>query len=271
MTCQNNECHIRQGWIRSRVLNLPGFYLEAEWYCREDCLSQAIVERLKKRKKEPGKSLPSVLRLKLGHILLENGTISRAQLDAAIETQRKQQPCERLGTILKTLEFVKERDVTLALSRQYGLPLVNLKNRTISDAVIRMVPAEIVRKSTFVPLEYDSFNNVLVLVTHNPADIATIIELRSILKCEVTIYLGDESAVGDYRESFCRRASAQAGSDDELMTAEVAEDLKGLANFIVGRAKVLNASALNVMYFNRLIWTRFTINRQNHDMIVNAA
>ena len=112
MNCQNNECDIQQGWIRARVLSRPGFYLESEWYCGEACLQQAIVERLKKRKQAREKSFQSLLRLKLGHILLENGTITRTQLDQAIETQKKQ-PTEKLGSILKTLEFVKERDVTL--------------------------------------------------------------------------------------------------------------------------------------------------------------
>ncbi len=209
MNCQNNECDIQQGWIRSRVLSRPGFYLESEWYCGEACLQQAIVERLKKRKQAREKSFQALLRLKLGHILLENGAITRAQLDKAIETQQKQQPSEKLGSILKTLEFVKERDVTLALSRQYGLPLVNLKNQKISDVVIKMVPLEIVRESTFFPLEYDSFNNALVLVTYDPADISNMINLRSILKCEVTIYLGDESVVRELKESFCRRAADQ--------------------------------------------------------------
>ena len=270
MNCQNNECDTQQGWIRSRVLSRPGFYLESEWYCGEACLQEAIVERLKRRKQAREKSFQALLRLKLGHILLENGAITRTQLDKAIETQQKQQPPEKLGSILKMLEFVKERDVTLALSRQYGLPLVNLKNQKISDAVIKMVPLEIVRESTFFPLEYDSFNNALVLVTYDPADISNIINLRSILKCEVTIYLGDESVVRELKESFCRRAAGQVSSE-ELMAAEIAEDLSGLASFIVSRAKALNATTLNVKYFNQLIWARFTINRQMHDMIVNAA
>lgn len=269
MNCQNNECNTQQGWIRARVLSRPGFYLESEWYCGEACLQQAIVERLKKRKQAREKSFQSLLRLKLGHILLENGTITRGQLDQAIEMQKKQ-PSEKLGSILKTLEFVKERDVTLALSRQYGLPLVNLKNQKISDVVIKMVPVEIVRESTFFPLEYDSFNNALVLVTYDPADISSMINLRSILKCEVTIYLGDESAVRELRESFCKRAVEEVRRE-ELQAAEIAEDLPGLATFIVTRAKTLNATTLNVKYFNRLIWARFTINRQKHDMIVNAA
>lgn len=270
MNCQNNECDTQQGWIRSRVLSRPGYYLESEWYCSESCLRQAIVERLKKRTQAREKSFQALLRLKLGHILLENGAISRTQLDKAIETQQKQQPYERLGSILQALNFVKERDVTLALSRQYGLPMVNLKNQKISDAVIKMVPLEIVRESTFFPLEYDSFNNALVLVTYDPADITNMINLRSILKCEVTIYLGDESAVQELKESFCRRAADQVRSE-ELMAAEIAEDLPGLASFIVSRAKSLNATTLNVKHFNQLIWTRFTINRQQHDMIVNAA
>jgi hypothetical protein len=270
MNCQNNECGAVQGWLRARVLNRPGFHLESEWYCGEACLRQAIVERLKKHKQSREKSFQALLRLKLGHILLENGAITRAQLDKAIEAQQKQQPFEKLGTILKMLEFVKERDVTLALSRQFGLPLVNLKNQKISEAVIKMVPVEIVRESTFFPLEYDRINNALVLVTYDPADITNMINLRSILKCEVTIYLGDESAVRELKEQFCKRATDLVRSGG-VPAMQVAGDLSGLANVIVERAKTLSATTLNVKYFNQQIWARFTIDRQEHDMIVYAA
>lgn len=270
MNCQNDECGTEQGWTRSPVHSQLGFYLESEWYCGEACLRQAIVARLKRCKQVHEKSFHSLLRLKLGHILVEQGAITRARLNKAIEAQQNELPSERLGSILKRLELVREPDVTQALSRQFGLPRVNLKNQKINDTVVKMVPLEMVRESTFFPLEYDSFNNVLVLVTYDPTDITNIINLRSILKCELTIYLGDESAVKELKESFCRRAVDQLNSR-ELLASKIVEDLPGLADVIVGRAKTLNATTLEVNYFNQLIWTRFSMNCRKHDLIVNAA
>jgi hypothetical protein len=233
-------------------------------------LHGAITQRLQRRKQQSReRSFQSLLRLKLGHILLESGAVTREQLDQAIDFQQ-QHPKERLGAILQRLQFVKERDLTIALSRQYGLPVVNLKNQRISESVLTMVPMEIVRESKFFPLEFDSVNNSLVLVTHDPSDIASMINLRSILKCEVTIYLGDESAVREMKDKFCELTARQSASE-ELQAAELAEDLPELATFLVGRAKVLNATSLNLKHFNELIWTRFTVNREPHDLIVNAA
>lgn len=270
MSCQNKDCNAQPNWIRARFLKQPGYYLESEWYCGEACLCKGVVQRLQRRKQPAReKSFQSLLRLKLGHILLESGTITREQLERAIEVQQEQ-PQERLGTILKSLEFAKERDITMALSRQYGLPVVNLKNQRISPSVLGMVPLEIVQDSRFFPLDHDSANNSLVLVTHDPGDVTNMINLRSILKSEVTIYLADESVVLEMKNEFCKLAAQQKTGEAKPGT-HLAEDPTELASFIVNRVKSLNATALNVKYFNELIWARFTVDRKPHDLVVTAA
>lgn len=269
MICQLEGCNTQPNWIRTRVLKQPGYYLESAWYCGDTCLRMGIVERLEDRKRPREKGFQSMLRLKLGHVLVESGVLSHEQVQKAMAEQQKK-PSERLGFHLVAMGFVKERDITLALSRQFGLPVVNLKNQMMNENILRMVPLEIVREFNFFPLEYDSTTNTLVLVTHDPADVSNIINLRSILKCEVTIYLSDYSIVCGMIEEFCTLA-AREKRREEVSVDEVAEDLPGVAEFIVKRAKGLNADSLDVKYFNRLIWTRFFVNRKPHDVIVNAA
>ena len=269
MICQNEGCNTQPSWLRTRLLQQPGYYLESGWYCGDTCLRKGIVERLGDRKRPREKAFQSMLRLKLGHVLIESGALTHEQLQKAMAEQQKK-PSERLGFHLVAMGFVRERDITLALSRQFGLPVVNLKNQMMNENVLRMVPLEIVRESKFFPLEYDSANNTLVLVTHDPADVSNMINLRSILNCDVTIYLSDYSTVCGMIEEFCNLAAGEKQSE-EVAVDEVAEDLPGLAEFIVKRARVLNANSLNVKYFNRLIWTRFVVNRKPYDVIVNAA
>jgi type IV pilus assembly protein PilB len=252
------------------VLKQPGYFLESEWYCGESCLREAVMQRLQRRK-QPNreKQLQSLLRLKLGHILLESGVISREQLEKALEYQQEH-PTLRLGSIVKILEYAAEREVTMALSRQFGLPVVKVNSQKISETVLKMVPVEIVQSSHFVPLEFDTRENALTLVTYDPADLANMINLRSILRCEVNIYLGDESMVLDLKDQFCRKAM-ESKRDEDPPPSDLGNDLPALANFIVERAKRLCASSMSVRHFDQFIWTRFDVERRSHDVVVQAA
>jgi len=270
MKCHTEGCNVQPSWFRTRLMKQSGYVIESQWHCSDACLRKAILARLKQRRQSRDMALQGLLRLKLGHILLDQGVISREQLETAIATQREERSGERLGSILKTLEFVKERDVTTALSRQYGLPVVNLTNQRISQAVVKMVPPEIVRQSKFFPLEYDNYNNSLVVVTCDPGDVSQMINLRSILECDVTLYLSDESIVRGLQDEFCRLASEEKVSEEALVT-KVADDLSEMADFIVRKAKALGATSLSMRYFNDLLWARFTAKRKKHDVILNAA
>jgi hypothetical protein len=222
---------------------------------------------LDKHSQPKERSFQNLLRLKLGHILMENGVITKEQLDRAIAEQQRDQD-GKLGQYLIALEFVKERDITMALSRQFSLPVITLKSQKINPAVLDMVPVEIVRDSRFFPLEYDTLNNRLVLVTCDPSDISTMINLRSMINCEVAIYLSDESVVLEMIDQYCALATNRGKF--ELRSSQ-SHDPGELASLIVSRAQQINARSLRVRLFNQLVWTRFVVEREQHDLVLSAA
>ena len=86
--------------------------------------------------------------VRLGEILVKESLITQDQLQKALEFQRANGG--KLGTCLTKLGFITDDDITGVLSRQYGVPSINVKFMTgfnvepvvaseaaISDAISR--------------------------------------------------------------------------------------------------------------------------------------
>ncbi|MCP9494582.1 MAG: type IV-A pilus assembly ATPase PilB [Pyrinomonadaceae bacterium MAG19_C2-C3] len=87
---------------------------------------------------------------KLGEILVRENLLSAGQLRDALNYQRENGG--RLGFNLIKLGFVSDEMITAVLSRQYGVPSVNLDLFDIDDAVIRLIPREVADKYSVLPL-----------------------------------------------------------------------------------------------------------------------
>ena len=75
-----------------------------------------------------------------GEILVQKGLISPEQLAGALGEQEVTK--EFLGVILLRKKWVKEKDLMLALSEHFNMPLVDLKNQYIDwDAVKHFSPS----------------------------------------------------------------------------------------------------------------------------------
>src|SRR5438067_13416416 len=87
---------------------------------------------------------------KLGEILVRENLLTPEQLREALDYQRSHGG--RLGFNLVKLGLVSDDMVTAVLSRQYGVPSVNLDMFDIDPAVIRLIPREVAEKYSVLPL-----------------------------------------------------------------------------------------------------------------------
>src|SRR5437762_9431103 len=87
---------------------------------------------------------------KLGEILVRENLISPQHLRQALDYQREHGG--RLGYNLVKLGFVSDDTITAVLSRQYGIPSVNLELFNIDDSVLRLIPQEVAQKYSVLPL-----------------------------------------------------------------------------------------------------------------------
>src|SRR6185503_20083464 len=87
---------------------------------------------------------------KLGEILVRENLISPQHLRQALDYQREHGG--RLGYNLVKLGLVSDDTITAILSRQYGIPSVNLELFNIDDSVLRLIPQEVAQKHSVLPL-----------------------------------------------------------------------------------------------------------------------
>ena len=88
--------------------------------------------------------------VRIGELLLKEKRITPEQLQEALAYQKANGG--KLGLNLVKLGFVKDEDITALLSKQYGVPSINLPQFEIDPAVIKLIPAETSQKYQIIPL-----------------------------------------------------------------------------------------------------------------------
>jgi hypothetical protein len=164
-------------------------------FCSENCLLSHIETELTDRwcRLQHGKSHP-MRRPRLGTILLQTSFITPDQLDAAIEMQRTNHE-GKLGEWLLRLGFVEERQITMALSKQYGLPVIHLDKSDARTDAVKMVPGKVAKCSNLVPLGFDEEKKVLCIAVCAPVDFNSQEAIRRMLGHSLVTYIGDQSAI----------------------------------------------------------------------------
>ncbi|MGQ9897441.1 MAG: type IV-A pilus assembly ATPase PilB [Acidobacteriota bacterium] len=111
---------------------------------------------------------------KLGEILLKEGLITPQQLKEALDYQRAQGG--RLGSIFVSLGIVQDEAITAVLSRQYGVPAVNLDLFDVDPNAVRLLPEETARKYMVMPLARNGSTMTLAMV--DPANVFAIDDIK---------------------------------------------------------------------------------------------
>src|SRR6059036_2562759 len=88
--------------------------------------------------------------VRIGELLLKEKRITAEQLQQALNHQKANGG--KLGYNLVKMGFVKDEEITALLSKQYGVPSINLAQFEIDPAVIKLIPADTAQKYQIVPL-----------------------------------------------------------------------------------------------------------------------
>ena len=99
---------------------------------------------------------------KLGEILVRENLISPQHLREALDYQREHGG--RLGFNLAKLGLVSDDMITAVLSRQYGIPSVNLELFQIDAQVLHLIPQEVAQKYSVLPLSRVGASLTLAMV-----------------------------------------------------------------------------------------------------------
>ena len=79
------------------------------------------------------------------------------------------------------------------LSKQYGVPFVNLDDYEITAAVLARVPPELAERHRLLPLNIDEESPTLVVAMANPGDADAIDEIQLRTGFTVDVVVADET------------------------------------------------------------------------------
>ncbi|HMK55631.1 MAG TPA: type IV-A pilus assembly ATPase PilB [Dissulfurispiraceae bacterium] len=145
----------------------------------------------------------------LGDLLLQSKLITEEQLLEALGVQKRDR--QKLSTVLLKLKFISEESLTMILSKQYGVPPVNVAATTIDKTALKLVPYETAKKCQLIPLSYAA--GELKVAVADPSNNFAIDHIRFLTGMKLRLYVASESAIMNAIES-------QYSSKDKIDTTK---------------------------------------------------
>jgi len=128
---------------------------------------------------------------RLGELLVKANLISTEQLAQALEYQKKSGG--RLGSCLITLGLASDEGITNFLSRQYGVPSINLELFEVDSAVVKLVPEETARRYEIVPLS--RLGSSLTIAMADPTNVFAMDDIKFMTGFNVEPVVATESSI----------------------------------------------------------------------------
>jgi len=216
---------------------------------------------------------------RLGDLLVKEKIITPEQLEQATKAQ-KEQNC-RLGSALVKLGFLTDEDVTNFLSRQYGVPAINLSYFEIDPAVVKLIPFETAKRYQILPLSRVGASLTIAMV--DPTNVFAMDDIKfmtgfniePVVASESSIQTGIDKAYGATKEedleAVMQTMSELNESDVELQAEEQQMELSELekaadeapvvklVNIVLGDAVKRGASDIHIEPYEKEFRVRFRI------------
>ena len=128
---------------------------------------------------------------KLGQLLISAQLITEAQLKEAVSLQRREGG--RLGANLVRLGFLSEEKLVGFLSRQWGVPAINLSDYKIDPSVLKLIPVDIAKKYFIIPVA--RVGATLTIAMADPSNVFVIDDVKFMTGYNVEVVVSGESSI----------------------------------------------------------------------------
>src|SRR3954467_8978106 len=184
---------------------------------------------------------------KLGEILVRENLISPQHLRQALDYQREHGG--RLGFNLVKLGLVSDDTITAVLSRQYGIPSVNLELFDIDEGVLRLIPIEVAQKYSVLPLSRVGATLTLAMV--DPTNVFAMDDIKFMTGLNIEPVVVSEASVLDAIAKYYESSKAiELASIEEFAIEAVAyrgytSNGNGNGNGALSNSELLTLDNLN--------------------------
>src|SRR5262252_7003434 len=130
---------------------------------------------------------------RLGDLLVKEKVITPEQLEQATKLQKESHV--RLASALVKLGFLSDEDVTNFLSRQYGVPAINLSYFEIDPAVVKLIPYETAKRYQILPLSRVGASLTIAMV--DPTNVFAMDDIKFMTGFNIEPVVASESSILD--------------------------------------------------------------------------
>src|SRR5213082_2941220 len=155
---------------------------------------------------------------RLGDLLVKEKVITQEQLTQATKVQ-KETNC-RLGSALVKLGFLTDEDVTNFLSRQYGVPAINLSYFEIDPTVVKLIPFETAKRYQILPLSRVGASLTIAMV--DPTNVFAMDDIKFMTGFNIEPVVASEAAIMEGIDKAYNTAAPE--EDLEKVMASMSED-----------------------------------------------
>jgi len=158
-------------------------------------------------------------RIRLGDLLVAQQLISQDQLEQALAAQK--QSGLKLGRQLIALEFVEENTLLDLLSKQLGIPFVELKHFQFNRELVQTLPEAVARRYRVIILSEEG--DTVVLGMADPTDIFGLDDVKNVIQRPIKTAVVRESELLDILDIAYSRSEEIANLAEQL-DEELSED-----------------------------------------------
>jgi type IV pilus assembly protein PilB len=136
--------------------------------------------------------------VKLGELLLKESMVTPQQLQEALTHQRSNGG--KLGKAFVSLGYVRDEEITSLLSRQYGVPSINLDHFEVDPTIIKIIPAETARKYQILPLSRSGAT--LTIAMADPTNVFAMDDIKFMTGYNVEPVVASEASLEEAIEKY---------------------------------------------------------------------
>jgi type IV pilus assembly protein PilB len=120
----------------------------------------------------------------------------------------------KLGAILVKQGVLSDLDLTSFLSRQYGVPTINLAEYEIDPAVVKIIPPEVVQKYGLVPV--NRAGSTLIVAVSDPSNLFAIEDIKFMTSYNVEMVVASEGDIKGAIDKYYDQSASLADVMDNL-------------------------------------------------------
>ncbi len=151
---------------------------------------------------------------RLGDVLVKSGRLSAEQLQQGLALQKEKGG--RIGSALVKIGVITEKELVEFLSQHFGVPAIDLARVEIDEGVIKIIPADVARKYTILPVAKVGAKITLAMI--DPTNVFAMDDIKFMTGYNVDPVVSSESALRTSIDKYY-------GSTHAIELKKVMEDL----------------------------------------------